>query len=100
VRYWNAAAESLFGYARVEALGRTLHQLVLPPTPVGAAEGPPGDAVEAGRKTLETIRRCKDGALIYVHLSVRALHDPAGVLLGHLHSQADVTHLKVQRDAR
>jgi PAS domain S-box-containing protein len=90
VRYWNDAAEQLFGWPRADALGRTLADLVLPDAAAPAvepAEGLPGT---------ETVRRCRDGTLIAVHHAVRALPGAEG----HVHSHSDVTHLKLRRDAR
>ena len=91
VTWWNPAAEALFGYAACEAMGRHLDELLLPG---GLAELPSDDG--RGR---EVVRRCKDGSLIYVLESVRALagSPPAA---GRVHSMADVTHMKVARDAR
>jgi len=85
VDHWNAAAERLFGYTRDEALGRALAELIVPPS-------------HAGEPALmrETVRRCKDGSLIYVQTDVGTRRSPAGFAI----SAADVTHLKVQRDAR
>jgi protein-histidine pros-kinase len=90
VRCWNRAAESMFGYAREEAIGQLLADLLQPAAaPAGADAG--------NGKSRETVRRCKDGALIYVHASTRAMQ---GGMSGQVYSYADVTHLKVWRDAR
>ncbi len=94
VRCWNRAAEAMFGYARGEAIGQMLADLLLPAMAPGGADAGHGNG---NGKSRETVRRCKDGALIYVHASTRAMQ---GSLPGHVHSYADVTHLKVWRDAR
>jgi len=96
ITFWNRAATAMFGHSRTEALGQRLPDLVLPVLP------PHGGDTEAstGRDPgLEVVRRCKDGSLIYVRASTRALLGPAGELQGRVHSNADVTQLKVRRDA-
>ena len=93
VRYWNDAAEKMFGWPRAEALGARLAELVLP----GAGESAP--AAESVPGT-EAIRRCRDGTLIAVHYAARPLPGADGGCDGHVHSHSDVTHLKVRRDAR
>ena len=84
VRCWNRAAEAMFGYTRDEALGQSLAGLLLPPAPPGPARGTGNGG---NGKSQETVRRCKDGSLIYVHASTRAL--PGGVpgeMPGQVHS--------------
>jgi len=109
VRCWNRAAEAMFGYTRDEATGQALSDLLLPLVPPGLARAPARGAEGDNGKSRETVRRCKDGSLIYVHASTRALGGGAqgdapghmqGDSQGHVHSYADVTHLKVWRDAR
>ena len=99
VTYWNPAAEALFGYARQEALGQGLTNLIMVGTPTHGDRSEPdgqGDDAQRGR---EAVRRCKDGSLIYVYASVRYVSLPSGELEC-IHSNVDVTHVKVQRDAR
>jgi protein-histidine pros-kinase len=95
VQFWNPAATRLFGWTAEEALGQPFDTLVQPPRhgedePVTAPEHLPGQ---------EAVRRCKDGSLIYVHVAVRSLPAADGQPEALVHSHADVTHLKVQRDA-
>ncbi|SHN15152.1 PAS domain S-box protein [Rhizobacter sp. OV335] len=93
VTWWNHAAEALFGYSRDEALGRRLADLLLP---AGMAEPPHDDG-----RSHEVVRRCKDGSLIYVLASVRVLAaepgNPGSTVRAY--GMADVTHMKVARDA-
>lgn len=96
VVFWNAAASAMFGYAADEALGRPLAELIEPP---GA---PPLEGIAEGVNT-EAVRRCKDGSLIYVHLAARPTgrqQEGPGGLPACVLSCSDITHLRVQRDAR
>jgi PAS domain S-box-containing protein len=95
VTYWNRAAETMFGYPSSEAIGRTLAQLVL--TSESDEQDP---SLEREAQSNEGVRRCRDGALIYVNTSRSVLRDSAGALQGFVYSKTDVTHLKVRRDAR
>lgn len=47
ITYWNPAAEKIFGYAAEEAIGRDIHQLVVPPTMSNEAK----ERLRAGVKT-------------------------------------------------
>ncbi|HJV96173.1 MAG TPA: PAS domain S-box protein [Albitalea sp.] len=100
VQFWNRGAETIFGYTRDEAVGRTLAELVLPAAQVEEEAAIDREAAMGEVQCRETVRRRKDGSLIYVNASTRALRDRAGVLEGYVHNETDVTHLKVRRDAR
>src|ERR1043165_3103929 len=58
------------------------------------------EAIERGSATYESMRRHKDGSLIYVDISSKAVRDAHGQVEYVLSSQKDVTHLKVLRDAK
>lgn len=48
----------------------------------------------------ESLRRRKDGSLVHVSVSTKAIRDAAGEILYFLSTKKDVTHLKVLRDAK
>jgi PAS domain S-box-containing protein len=100
VTHWNRAAESLFGYARDGVLGQALQALIVPPNQAAEWQALHDEAAGGEARCREAVRRCKDGSLIYVNATLRALRDDAGALQGFVQSNVDVTHLKVQRDAR
>jgi len=87
VCFWNAGAEALYGHQRQQAMGRTWLELFGEPPPEGPAA------------TLEVVRRCRNGALIYVQSCQRPLPDPAHGPAGWLYSDVDVTPWRVQREA-
>src|SRR5882724_11726392 len=76
VVHWNATAEAFFGYTSVEALKRPLRDLVVPED--RQAEEFQSTAVQDGISTFEGIRRKKDGSLIYVMASTKAVRNPQG----------------------
>jgi protein-histidine pros-kinase len=100
VLYWNQAAERIFGYSSQEVLGRTLYETIVPEERSPEERRIVDEAVSAGTATYESFRRCKDGSLVYVDVTSKAIRDDAGNLAYILSSQKDVTQLKVQRDAK
>lgn len=88
--WWNQACEAIFGYRHDEVLGQKLDELL---TPSGHFE------IASDGHGREAVRRCKDGSLIYVLVSVRTL-DTSSLHAGRqAHRIVDVTPMKVQRDA-
>lgn len=100
VLYWNRSAETMFGYTSEEATGHALFDLILPP---GQSED--GEAIAHRLSattvtTYESLRRKKDGTLLYINASVRPVHTTPGQLAYWVANIKDVTHLKVLRDAK
>ena len=91
ILHWNRAAEIIFGFSRAEALGEKIDLIAAP------------DHVDDSRddqSVFESIRRRKDGSLVHVSVSSKALRDADGRIRYVLSTQKDVTHLKVMRDAK
>jgi PAS domain S-box-containing protein len=99
VLYWNPAAEAIFGYTSAEVLGRSLTELIIPPDRVEERRIE-AEASAHGVAVYESIRRRKDGSLVHVSVSSKAVHDETGQLQFVLSTKKDVTHLKVLRDAK
>jgi PAS domain S-box-containing protein len=97
---WNGGAESLFGYAASEALGHELASLTIPEDRPEEEQQKVGETLAAGRASFESLRRTKDGTLIYVDISTKRVADKHGPDLRVLLTQKDVTALRVERDAR
>ena len=100
VRYWNAAAASLFGYAADEALGRPLADLIVTPDHREGFERLLAQAAEHGVCVDEAVRRRRDGALLHVSGTASAVRDAAGGVDHFILTKKDVTPLKTARDGK
>jgi PAS domain S-box-containing protein len=100
ILHWNDAAEAIFGYSCDEALGRLLNDLIVPPDRRDEERRIREDALRHGLAVYESVRRRKDGLLLHVSVTTKAIRDAGGNLECFLSTKKDVTHLKVQRDAK
>ncbi len=100
VVFWSKSAHAVFGYTSAEAVGQRLDDLVIPPDRLHEQERIVLQALEAGSSTHESLRRKKDGSLIYVAVSSKSIRDARGQIEFVLSSKKDVTDLKVLRDAK
>jgi len=91
ILHWNRAAETIFGFTRTEAVGQNISII--------AFAGQTDDARD-DLAVYESVRRRKDGSLVHVSVSSKALRDADGRVRYVLSTQKDVTHLKVMRDAK
>jgi PAS domain S-box-containing protein len=97
---WNRAAQDIFGHSREEVIGRTLLELIVPAERAHEEQALLGDAAENELAVYESVRRRKDGSLVYVSVSTKAVRDAAGRLEYLLSTKKDTTHLQVQRQAK
>jgi protein-histidine pros-kinase len=100
VLFWSAGAEAIFGYTKEEAVGRTLCDLVVPPELVEESRRATLEAIELGSSVYESLRHKKDGSIIYVDITAKAVRDADGNLKFVAVSLKDVTQIKVLRDGR
>ena len=100
VLFWNKGAEAIFGYTREEAVGRLLTDLIIPAERTEEEQRILHDVLRVGVSTCETVRRKKDGSLVYIDISTKVVRDHQGNLDYLLTVKKDVTHLKVLRDAK
>ncbi len=98
VLFWSAGAAAVFGYASDEAVGHNLRQLIVPPERADAEARFYAQSRTHGSVTYESLRRKKDGTLVYVDVSIKAVQDEETPLL--LLTQKDVTPLRVLRDSK
>jgi PAS domain S-box-containing protein len=79
---WNHAAERMFGYPEHEAIGRAISMLL----PHGIQEAESEILARLGRheriEPFETAHRRRDGAIIDVSITVSAVRDSRGSLIG------------------
>jgi len=82
VNSWNPGAERLFGYSQTEALGRHIDFLI-PDERIGE-ESEILAQIRQGHplRHYETLRRCKDGRLVDVSVTVSPVRDSRGNVIG------------------
>ena len=100
ILHWNNAAQAIFGYSHEEALGCLLDDLIVPADRVHEEHRFREAAVHQGIAVYESVRRRKDGLLLHVSITTKAIYAPGGKLEYFLSTKKDVTHLKVMRDAK
>jgi PAS domain S-box-containing protein len=97
VLLWNKGATEMFGYSSSEAVGRLLHDLVVPANRHEEENLNLERAIRTGSITFESIRYRKDGSLINVDISTKAVTDAQGNVAYLISTKKDVTQLKVAR---
>jgi PAS domain S-box-containing protein len=100
VQFWNRGATELFGYTRDEAIGRIFVELTVPGNRLEEEQTLLAAAERGGSATAETVRHRKDGSLLYINVTLRALRDDRGALEGFVRSETDVTHFRLLRESR
>jgi PAS domain S-box-containing protein len=100
VVHWNHGAESIFGFASAEAVGQLLEKLIIPEDRRAEHRALLVETQQSGRATCESLRSRKDGSLIYVDISWKAIQSAHGVVEYLLLTAKDVTDLRVSRDAK
>jgi PAS domain S-box-containing protein len=96
---WNAAATTLFGFLPREAIGHPLTELLVPPDRASEETGY-DDAVGDRAHVFETVRRRKDGSLLHVNVTRKAVRAPDGRIRYVVVTKKDITHLKLLRDTK
>jgi len=100
VLYWNTAAETIFGYGEKEVIGQSLQELIVRPGDREAFAGVLREAEAKGLCIDESVRRRKDGALLNVSGSTKAIRNADEVVEYFVVTKKDVTSLKVARDIK
>jgi PAS domain S-box-containing protein len=91
---WNAGAARLYGYSPAEAIGQPATMIVPP-----SLEQEARDLLQKLQRTqcveqVETARRRKDGALVHVSLTLSAIRDGEGRIIGASSIAYDITERK------
>jgi PAS domain S-box-containing protein len=89
---WNRGAERLFGYKTEEAVGRPITTILIPLDRLDEEREILGRLRRGERVDhFETVRRCKDGSLLDISLTVSPLKDAAGKIVGASKIARDIT---------
>jgi PAS domain S-box-containing protein len=100
VMFWSAGARRIFGYPAEVAVGRSLHDLTVPPDRTGEARAALAETCRTGSCALVTVRQREDGSQIHVEIAMRAVRDAHGELQFIAVTQTDVSSLIRLRVAR
>ena len=100
VIHWNAGAERLYGYTKDEIVGETASVFY----PLEADERAPEQelttVMASGFAHVEGLRRRKDGTEFLADISITAIRDEAGELVGFTKVARDITEAKRAEAAR
>ena len=91
---WNRAAERIFGYTAAEAIGQHISLII--PQDRRHEEDLIISRIRAGERIdhFDTVRRCKDGTLVDLAVTVSPVRDSRGRVVGASKVARDTTHSK------
>ncbi|MDG9670862.1 PAS domain S-box protein [Hahella sp. CR1] len=91
---WNSSAERIFGYTKEEVLGKPVN--ILFPKDHLKEEKIILEKISRGERVeqIETLRRCKDGSLVDMSITVSPIIDEHGVVIGASNVGHDITERK------
>jgi PAS domain S-box-containing protein len=96
---WNAGAQRIFGYTATEVIGKPITILI----PPDREDEEPNilSRLRRGERIdhYETIRRCKDGTLLDISLTVSPVRDSQGRVIGASKIARDITEVRRGRAA-
>jgi PAS domain S-box-containing protein len=94
VTSWNPAAEKIFGYTASEMIGKSIDVIAAPDRPGEMAQIL--ERIRRGERieNFETQRRCKDGRIVDISLTVSPIHDEKTRIIGVSKIAADLTERK------
>lgn len=94
IQSWNGGAERLYGYSAEQAIGRHI-SLIIPPDRA-AEEEEIIAKLRAGNRVehFETVRRCSDGRLVDISLTISPTRDESGRIVGASKIARDITERK------
>lgn len=99
IAHWSHGAQSVYGHARDVVQGKLFSDLVVPQDQLSDHRQRLAETLANGSTTYESVRRRLDGSLLYVDVSGKRLAAGSNSPLVLL-AEKDVTHIKVQRDAK
>jgi PAS domain S-box-containing protein len=93
IRYWNRAAEELYGWTAEQAVGKDARALLMPASAMPPAQAD-AELLRAGRREGELIHARKDGSRIVVTSRWSLQRDEQGDPLAILTTNTDITERK------
>jgi PAS domain S-box-containing protein len=95
---WNKGAEKIFGYTAVEMVGASIMRLI--PADRRDEENHGLENIKRGKSVehFETLRQTKDGRLINVAITISAIKDASGEIIGVSKVAHDITDRKMAED--
>jgi PAS domain S-box-containing protein len=98
ITHWNRGAESIYGYAAEEIVGKSISLLVPPDRPEEIPQIL--SSIRRGERVrhFESIRLTRDGRRLNVSLSVSPMHDAEGTIVGASVIGRDITAQKRAED--
>jgi PAS domain S-box-containing protein len=96
---WNSAAERLFGFSAVEAIGQSM-QMLIPPERAHEEPEILGRIAQGERiDHFETVRVAKDGRRVDVSATISPIHDSRGQVIGASKIARNITERKRAEEA-
>ena len=94
IRSWNQGAEKIYGYRAEEVIGQSMDLLI--PEDRANEESELIARIAQGERVdhFETVRRCKNGALINISATISPIMDEKGVVIGASKIARDITRSK------
>jgi PAS domain S-box-containing protein len=103
IRFWNAAAERLFGFTRAEAEGQSLNLMIperfRPAHDAGFARAVETGSLRTGTRVLRTRSNHQDGRKLYVDFTFAVLKAPDGRVVGVQALARDATEAHLRQQA-
>ncbi|HLW59647.1 MAG TPA: PAS domain S-box protein [bacterium] len=94
---WSDSARAVLGYAREDAVGRSVFDLIVPPDLLERSRREIQQATQRGMSTYESVRRPRDASDIYVVVTDRVVRNAQGKLECIVVSDRDITELRSLR---
>ena len=100
ILFWNKTSEHIYGYKKEEILGLNIFDLIVPEEKVEETREYLLRVETGSTFIYETIRKRKNGDIIYVSSTSKAVKDKFGKTEFFIKNSKDITRLKILRDIK